>query len=414
MITMRAAVLLLVLVGPSTLSAQGTVTIPTDTKLADILVTVYATEILDNIAAGADPVSAASDLADAIIITQAISSQLSTFPLGSSAGGFSWTFMPGTGTFSRASESFGPMFAERALTVGRRRLNLGVNYQRTAFDSFEGRSLRDREIVFYTPFPGGLVGEDALDLELTTQTFSVFANYGVTDRIDIGVVVPIVHVDLNADLRFHFLNSVGTRVGTFEQTTAGGGSATGISDIVARVKYRVVDLAGGGVAAGADLRLPSGDEEDLLGIPGTQAKFYGVFSAELGRVSPHANFGYTLSWGNELTEDATSIFLEPPDEIGYVFGADVAVTPRVTVAGDVLGRVILDVPRLEFTDVGLGPTFTEFSFTGLSTLNQAIATAGVKVNVTGNLLVSGNLLMPLTDGGLRPKITPVIGVDYSF
>ena len=39
---------------------------------------------------------------------------------------------------------------------------------------------------------------------------------------------------------------------------------------------------------------------------------------------------------------------------------------------------------------------------------------GAKFNATGNLLVSANLLFPLTDGGLRPKVTPVIGVDYSF
>ena len=412
--TMRAAVCLMAVFLPSTLYAQ-VVTIPSDTKLANVLLEVYATEILDNINAGADPISALSDLADAYVMTQSISSQLSTFPLGSSAGGFSWTFMPGTGTFSRATESFGPIFAERALTVGKGRMNVGFNYQRTTFDKFEGRNLRDHEeIVFYTPFPGGLIGEDALDLELVTQTFGLFANYGVTDRLDVGVAVPIVHTELNADLRFHFLTATGSRFGTFELHTVGGGTATGLSDIVARVKYRVLDMTGGGVAVGGDFRLPTGDEENLLGIPGTQAKIYGVFSSTSGRLSPHANVGYTFSKGNDLVDDPNSVFLEPPDEFMYTFGLDVAATPRVTIAGDFLGRAIKDVPRLEFGDVGLGTTFSEFSLGESSTVNSMLASVGAKFNVTGNVLISGNILFPLNDGWLRPKITPVIGVDYSF
>jgi hypothetical protein len=411
--TIRCTLVLAAMLVPTTVSAQVTV-IPSDTKLADVLVAVYSTEILTNIQAGADPVSAAADLADALIITQAVGSQLSTFPLGSSAGGFSWTFMPGTGTFSRTTESFGPLFAERALTVGRRRMNVGMNYQYTSFDTFEGLSLRDREIVFYTPFSSNVIGEDRLDLQLSTQTFSLFATYGVTDRLDIGVAVPIVHVSLNADLRFRLLTAAGTRIGTLEESTRGGGSATGFSDIVARVKYRALDLKGGGVAAGVDLRLPTGDEENLLGIPGTQVKFYGIFSMTAGRVSPHVNIGYTVSNGTDAVDDPTSVFLEPPDEFAYAAGVDVAVMPRLTIAGDLVGRAIQDVPTLEFGQVGLGPQFEEFSLAGTATLNQLLGSVGVKFNATGNLLVSASVLFPLTDGGLRPKVTPVIGVDYSF
>ena len=195
--TLRAAVLSMALLTPSPLFAQAT--IPADTKLADVLFAVYAEEIAANINAGADPGSALSDLADALIITQAVTSQLSTFPLGSSAGGFTWSFMPGTGTFARTTESFGPLFAERALTIGKGRVNVGLNYQRTSFDSFEGRSLEDREIVFYTPFPSSIIGEDALELNLTTQTFGFFANYGVTDRLDFGVVLPVVSTSMTGE-----------------------------------------------------------------------------------------------------------------------------------------------------------------------------------------------------------------------
>jgi hypothetical protein len=40
---------------------------------------------------------------------------------------------------------------------------------------------------------------------------------------------------------------------------------------------------------------------------------------------------------------------------------------------------------------------------------------GAKFNIPGtHLLLTGSVVFPLTDGGLRPKVTPVIGLDYSF
>src|SRR5690348_13255361 len=55
-------------------------------------------------------------------INNLLGDQLSSFPLGSSAGGFTWTFEPKSSTFSRSSDSFGPIFSERAITIGRHRL----------------------------------------------------------------------------------------------------------------------------------------------------------------------------------------------------------------------------------------------------------------------------------------------------
>ena len=71
-------------------------------------------------------------------LNRQIGSQLSTFPLGSSAGGFSFTLDPTLGTFSRSTDSFGPLFAQRAYTVGRNRFSLGMNYLRRTFDSYRG------------------------------------------------------------------------------------------------------------------------------------------------------------------------------------------------------------------------------------------------------------------------------------
>ena len=97
-----------------------------------------------------DRVFKAERLATPFHIIDLAGDQLSSFPLGSASGGFSWTFDSASGAFVRASNSFGPVFAERALTIGRKRLNAGVNYQHVTFDHLDGRSLSGDEIVGYT------------------------------------------------------------------------------------------------------------------------------------------------------------------------------------------------------------------------------------------------------------------------
>ncbi len=64
-------------------------------------------------------------------LNKALVSQLATFPIGSSSGGFTYSFDSKSRSFSRSSESFGPSFAERALTNGKGRFSAGFNFQHT-------------------------------------------------------------------------------------------------------------------------------------------------------------------------------------------------------------------------------------------------------------------------------------------
>jgi hypothetical protein len=72
-----------------------------------------------------------------------LSNQLSSFPLASSAGGFTYNFDPSLGVFTRAAESFGPIYAERAETVGKGKMNVGINYSHFTFDRIDQLGLRD-------------------------------------------------------------------------------------------------------------------------------------------------------------------------------------------------------------------------------------------------------------------------------
>jgi hypothetical protein len=388
-----------------------------ETKLSDKIPDLLAENALANLeifqqaGVNLDPSFVIQQIGLAVPLATTISSQLSSFPLGSSAGGFSWTFDPALGTFNRVSDSFGPVFAERALTVGRGRMNIGVNLQRATFDKFEDVDL-DGGIKIYTGLPAVFI-EDSLHLKLSTDIIGIFGTYGVTDRLDVGVAVPIVHTELDASIT-SLIGGNGT-VDT-SHTYQGGstsGTATGVGDVVLRGKYNLWRAAGGGLAAGVDVRLPTGDELDLLGIPGTQAKVYAAISGAAGRLSPHFNIGYTISHESDAANDPGAFVFAPPDEFNYAGGVDVAVTPRFTLVGDVVGRTLRDFGKPVEKPAGVGGSFTQFGFEA-GNFNQLLGSVGVKFNPFGQSLVAVNVLFPLDEQGLRDNLTWLVGFEHSF
>lgn len=409
----------LLVVSPSTLFAQNG-----NEKLSELLPNLYIDAVVGNLIIFEDVFPGSRDLIDvnrqlqpAFQINDLLGNQLSSFPLGSSAGGFTWTFDPAMGTFNRASNSFGPTFAERALTVGRRRFNVGVNYQRATFDQIEGKQLSDGEIqiftgVFFDLLSDGVFIVDALNLKVTTDTVGFFANYGVTDRLDVGVAIPVIRVDLEATLSSRVGSST-EGVGDVFFTDARSGSASGIGDVVVRAKFNFLKRPGGGLAGGVDIRLPTGDELDLLGLPGAQGKFYLAASTAFNKLSPHVNVGYSVAGESDAAADPESFVFPPPDEVNYTGGVDYAVTPRTTLAFDVVGRTLRDIGRLDEVATEFGTSFREFSLRDGS-LHLLLGAAGVKFNPWSNMLLSANFLFPLSDRGLTDNLTWVVGFDYSF
>ena len=88
-------------------------------------------------------------------------------------------------------------------------------------------------------------------------------------------------------------------------------------------------------------------------------------------------------------------------------------------------RVIRNVTRFDisnstfqFRTADTGPILTDsrptFNLDGTRNLNLLLGAVGAKFNVATNLLLTANVLFPLSDSGLKPKVTPVIGLDYAF
>ena len=108
---------------PATSSAQNQ-----PVRLSELLPELYFDVIFPQYVAFIDVTNVepqVKGLVTASHLTELLSDQLSSFPLVSASGGFTWSVDTASGAFTRASDSFGPVFAERALTIGRRRLNVG-------------------------------------------------------------------------------------------------------------------------------------------------------------------------------------------------------------------------------------------------------------------------------------------------
>jgi hypothetical protein len=372
-------------------------------------------------------------------LNRGIATQLSTFPLSSASGGFTYTFDKTLGVFTRSSESFGPLFSERALTAGKGKLNFGFNYSRATYDTFEGNSLRNGDLKLFLThsdingdgdhlnfyFEGDVIRTD-LYLNITSENSVFFANYGVSDRFDVGLTVPYVHVKIDA--RIHAtVDALSTGGDSFvshvfpnqsdEADFKQGGTAQGIGDVVLRAKYHAVRGDSWGLAAAADLRVPTGDENDLLGSGATQLKLYAIASGT-GKFSPHVNVGYTFSKGGS---EATGAL---PAEFNYTAGFDAALGHRVTLTGDLIGRILRKTGRIQEiqqewnymrrNDPNLHSTALPELVEVEGDLNVVLASAGLRVNPFKNLLISANALFSTGKRGLQDHFTPVIAFDYSF
>ena len=107
-----------------------------------------------------------------------------------------------------------------------------------------------------------------------------------------------------------------------------------------------------------------------------------------------------------------------PDQFTYAFGADVLVAPRLSVIVDLFGQRLIDSPRMiSTTSVRTGAagsvTLDDIQFVNESYWSAA-GSFGMKGNVVSRMLVTFNLRFALTDGGLTDRLSPLLGVEWSF
>ncbi|NNF07668.1 MAG: hypothetical protein HKN21_12975, partial [Candidatus Eisenbacteria bacterium] len=364
-----------------------------------------------------------------------IGSQLSSFPLSSSAGGFAYSFDADLGVLSRPTDSFGSVFGERPLTVGKGKYNIGVSVAEYTFDNLDGLDLREGEmqLVFTHVDIGGdgplnpaLEGDlvtSNLYINIETQITTLVGTYGVRDNFDVGIAIPVVDVSMqmSAETRVERVATGDRDIHIFPsgqdtEVVRRRGNASGVGDVLLRGKYVALQSGKNHVALSGDVRLPTGDDANLLGTGELQVKASLLGSIVNRTFSPHANLGVALSGG------------DISNEVVYGAGMSWAADPKLTVSADLVGRALMSVSRVKMEDEEF--QYIEVDDTGgtvksivvprltvedsESTVNLLHGAVGAKLNVGGNFLISMNGLFPLNDNGLTDKFSGLIGLDYSF
>ena len=363
----------------------------------------------------------------------ALTGQIVSLPLPAPASGFTYQFDPGLGVFTRSTSTFGPILAERADTIGARRVTIGFAFQRLAFDSIESMDLQAIPAVFThdnAELRGGredvITTVNSIDSEVTRS--AAFITYGVTNDLDLSIAIPYISADIvvtsDATIQrigttipeIHFFRAADDSIGDRRLFTAFGHSS-GPGDITVRLKQVVRKGQTNGVALGVDLRLPTGDERNLLGTGAPGIQPFVAWSANYNTFSPHANLGYQWNGSSILGGNLESgVSGDLPDVGVYAIGAVVAVHPRVTAAVDFLGRYIFDSPRVhrdEFHALDGRSVFPNITFDS-GPIHELSSSVGLKINIAGRLLLNTNLLVALNSEGLRDKISPLVGVEYAF
>ena len=344
------------------------------------------------------------------VIADLVGLEVSTAPIGSSAGGFTFIFDPTTRAFSRAAPSFGPMLGERAITAGEGRASFGINYIHTTYDTMDGVDIRDGSFATVTLRGGGsppFAGSAQLDI--TTDTVVFFTNVALNRWFDASVAVPWVN------LRIDGTHQIADRL------AEGTATASGIGDVALRAKVRLYQQEQGGVALGVDLRVPTGDQEAMLGAGVTRTLVSAVWSTTVGPLAPHAAVGFEF-WSDpfQIYDPLVQATVDAGQHgTGIEAGVEWAASGRLTVNGEFIARTIRNGGRLTYRDLPMAPNPFGLTTASVATVDPSGLTrtsfaGGLKWNFAGTALLTAAIVMPINDAGLRDELTPIIGLDWGF
>jgi hypothetical protein len=339
-----------------------------------------------------------------------IATALGVIPLASPASGVIYQTDPATGVELPASSTLGPVFTERAETIGARKLYIGVTHQDFHFTSLNGHSLNALTVLYKGGDESGiLVGGTPLTsypatfnigMDVRLSQDIAFVTYGVTDRFDVSVGLPVVHAAVAATTYGGILYD-GTGMGkqsstnpncwcagsfnpgalivgspnslyNFQEPIIGQSSLgkTGFGDLLVRAKGTVIHTTNLAVAIGGDLRFATGDAQNYLGTGTTSVKPFAAVSLYTppahGIVfAPHFNIGWQFSGksvlGGQLQPSQQNAMLMDgstaslvgyegapvtatkgylPDVFSWAVGSEIAFGRHNTLIVDILGNEI--------------------------------------------------------------------------
>lgn len=356
-------------------------------------------------------------------ITGSIGASLANLPFVAGSGGVTFHFENGAPVAT--SVSAGPLFAERAQTLGKGRVVAGVNVNGISMDNIRGVQLNNLVSRFTHQNVGGAaLGDPAFEndvievrtnLRLNLFVTSLFASYGLLDNVDVGVLVPLVRASMSGHSEAEvqpFEEPTPHLFGTAQNPSefadaAASGSSTGLGDVALRVKANLHQGKSAGFALVGDVRLPTGDSANFLGSGATSVRVLGVLTGRSGSFAPHLNGGYAFRSGNNQNNSV----------IGTI-GFDQLFSQSVTLAVDVItdfqtgtSKLVLPAPVVFEQPVRRRVNLTDIPDSRDNIVDAAV---GLKTQFAGDYRAITNLLLPLNVGGMRPRFVWTMGVERSF
>jgi len=370
-------------------------------------------------------------------LTTAIGGNVANAPIGSTSGGETFRFEGGVPV--KTSTSAGPIFAERAQTLGRGRAVVGIGRTSAHLSSLRGVDLNSIE-GFFThqnvdfagcdSAQGGLscklmgvpnlendVMQFRLNLDINVRVTSIYATVGLTDNFDIGIVLPVVSTSLNGSSTAQVIPFGGpTAAHFFAGTTTAPvltgsrqveGSSTGLGDVAVRTKLSLQQSARTSVALLGEARFATGDQEELLGSGAFASRGLAVISAKFGTFAAHGNTGFIYRGGG--TQNSAVVGSLAIDHL---------MTDRVTLAAELLSEQQVGHSRLKL------PAPVNYDYPFKRTINPTSipdiaddlvnGSFGFKFATGSGFTLVTNALVPLNRGGLRANVTYTAALEYPF
>jgi len=350
-----------------------------------------------------------------ILRLQRALAQATDFPATTTTPGYTYRYDPASGAYVRVTGTLGPAFLERAETIGAGHVDLSVSYLHARFTHINGETLSESLSSKFLAKSGSLIVPQRIqtrDFSITSNVVYFSATYGVDDRTDVNLLLPVYYTSMQGERRFSVLG----QPGEFESLD---GNAFGPGDLLLRGKRRFLEGDSWDLAAGLTLHLPSGSEANFQGT-GDVVVTPSLVASWIGpAMEVHGSFGIDI--------DSTDL-----QRSGVRYGVGVSWAPleRLTLLTDLVGtsgfsaddlsffvadRRLVSIrgefdPPLVARAVGNGTEFT----TTINRTDVLDLAFGVKVNVFGGLICFASAIVPLTEDGARASVIPAGGIQYGF
>jgi hypothetical protein len=343
--------------------------------------------------------------------------EIATAPVGTLAGAFATKLDSNTGTKARKATTFGPSFAERAITSGEGNVTLGVSFRAVTYSDLHDISLNPLQLGTLTTKALNTSQSATADLTISSKMMVISGLIGVTDNLDVGFALPLLEVKLAGT------STLVDGTGRFLVGAQASGTSSGLGDAVAFAKYKFMSFGTGqpdpgGVAVVVNLTMPTGDRDNLRGLGLTRTLVSFVASGGQARFRPHVNGGFEV-WNKGIgavSDYTTGATVNVRHQVQYAAGLEFEAAPKLTLLVDFLGRHMLGGGAVGYSSAATDvPGATVETLAPLSdAARKLMLVPGLKLNLKGKVLLSLNALTSLSDNGLHAHFTPVVGLELGL